>query len=112
MIGNAKKLVESAKFITFDAIDTLYRPRTSIGYSYLSFLEKNNLNTNNVTEQQMQKGFLKAFKDNDAKMPSYGLNQGITDYEWWRNVIKDSYTYSGVDANGNNCLAYNIFNIV
>ncbi|OLY80508.1 Haloacid dehalogenase-like hydrolase domain-containing protein 3 [Smittium mucronatum] len=98
MSSNVDSILKGVDFILFDALDTLYKPKTSIGYSYLAFLEKKNANPQKITEATMESNFLKSFKEVNDKSKSFGFYEGIDDGEWWKRVIRLTYIYSGVEV--------------
>lgn len=90
--------------LTFDALDTLYRPRGSIAAQYLSAAREHKLPLrNDVTVDTVSRAFKIAYEKRNRIQPIYGhkiaLHGGGGNggdarggpAVWWANVIRDSF---------------------
>jgi REG-2-like HAD superfamily hydrolase len=78
--------------ITFDAFSTLIEPSQSVGRWYREVL-------NNACDMKIRlprpalftAAFNKAFADQSAKVPNYGVDAGMSSRDWWFEVVKQTY---------------------
>lgn len=95
-MSNANKI----KLITFDAYNTLFKPRGSLSAQYASIryaLSQRVLNCLfqveeakkygiRVTKDQITTHFGQSYRVQQLKAPFYGINQGMNPKSWWKEV--------------------------
>ncbi|KAI9762101.1 MAG: hypothetical protein M4579_000581 [Chaenotheca gracillima] len=75
--------------ITFDAFGTLFVPRLPIARQYGEVAATYGLS--GFSEQDLQKSFRKAFKEEAKLRPNYGKASGMRAPEWWANIIRATF---------------------
>ncbi|KZO98792.1 HAD hydrolase subfamily IA REG-2-like protein [Calocera viscosa TUFC12733] len=81
------------RLITFDAFDTIVRPRLPIFVSYTQIFHKHNIA---VTQDAVKRAFKPSFKKVEAEFPVYGKAVGMTPWDWWGKVIAGTLEGAGV----------------
>lgn len=87
-------LKESPKLITIDALNVLIQTRAEIGWFFRDVLhEATDYNARLIAPEHFTAAFEKAYKEIDAKMPCFGVRDGITSRNWWKIVTQKTYAY-------------------
>ncbi|KAI7898734.1 HAD-like domain-containing protein [Cokeromyces recurvatus] len=89
MAGRATKI----KLITFDAYNTLFKPKGNLTALYA--LEAS-LNGIYVSKDEINQHFGKLYRRQIEEKPFYGLAQGLTVHTWWEELVYSTYIHAGV----------------
>ncbi|KZT61998.1 HAD-like protein [Calocera cornea HHB12733] len=81
------------RLITFDAFDTIVRPRLPIFVSYTQIFHKHNID---VSQDLVKRAFKPSFKKVEAEFPVYGKDVGMTPHDWWGKVIEGTLEGAGI----------------
>ncbi|ORX54147.1 HAD-superfamily hydrolase [Hesseltinella vesiculosa] len=91
MVGiNATRI----RLITFDAYNTLFKPRGSLSAQYAHEAAKVGLQ---VHPDSVSKGFGQAYRQQLLRAPLYGSQQGMTSEQWWEELVYNTFTEAGVE---------------
>ncbi|CAO3617490.1 unnamed protein product [Mucor hiemalis] len=82
------------KLITFDAYNTLFKPKGSLSAQYVEEASKYGLK---VTREQINTHFGQAYKQQLLKAPFYGLSLGMTPQLWWKELVYSTFIRSGIN---------------
>ncbi|PVV05273.1 hypothetical protein BB560_000210 [Smittium megazygosporum] len=86
---------QKIKAISFDAIGTLVEFRHPPHQVYARFLYENSSFNNELSDDQKFAAFKKSYKKINSLYPCYGWKQRISDDEWWKMVIRDTWLEYG-----------------
>ncbi|EJU04117.1 HAD-like protein [Dacryopinax primogenitus] len=81
------------RLITFDAFDTIVRPRLPIFVSYTQIFKAHNIA---VSQEAVKRAFKPSFRKIEAEYPKYGRDAGLTARNWWGKVIASTLESAGV----------------
>ncbi|PVU94547.1 hypothetical protein BB561_002482 [Smittium simulii] len=85
------------KAITFDATNTLIKFRVPPPKIYLKYVEEHTGFHDELAETLVSTKFIEAFKKYEKKYANYGYKEKMSDHEWWKLVIKDTWLGIGVN---------------
>lgn len=77
-------LKRSNLLLAFDAFGTLYTPKASVFAQYTELGRWHGIDVK--AEDELQKTFKVAYKDESSKHPNYGKADGLGAEKWWANV--------------------------
>ncbi|KAI8583888.1 hypothetical protein K450DRAFT_220439 [Umbelopsis ramanniana AG] len=80
------------RLITFDAYNTVFKPRGGISAQYEMEARKFGIN---VSKEAINKSFRPALKAQVSKYPLYGLSQGLNPKIWWQDVVRSTFIGAG-----------------
>ncbi|KAI8071160.1 HAD-like domain-containing protein [Gilbertella persicaria] len=83
------------RLITFDAYNTLFKPKGSLSAQYVEEASKFGIR---VTREQINQHFGQAYKQQLAKAPFYGLNKGMTAHGWWKQLVYSTFINAGIQS--------------
>jgi FMN phosphatase YigB (HAD superfamily) len=89
MAGRATRI----KLITFDAYNTLFKPRGNLTELYAIEASYHGIQ---VSKDEINKHFGKVYRDQLNAKPFYGLHQGSSVRNWWEELVYSTYIHSGV----------------
>ncbi|CEI99728.1 hypothetical protein RMCBS344292_13809 [Rhizopus microsporus] len=81
------------KLITFDAYNTLFKPRGSLSAQYVEEAARYGIK---VTKNEITDHFGQAYRKQQLKAPFYGIKQGMTPQEWWKELVYATFSSAGV----------------
>lgn len=81
------------RLVTFDAFDTIVRPRLPIFVSYTQIFQKHDIA---VGEEAVKRAFKPSFRKVEAEYPVYGKDAGLTPHDWWGKVIAGTLEGAGI----------------
>ncbi|KAI8368054.1 HAD-like domain-containing protein [Blakeslea trispora] len=81
------------RMITFDAYNTLFKPKGSLSAQYVEEASKFGIR---VTREQINHNFGQAYKQQLIKAPFYGLNKGMTPQSWWKELVYSTFINAGI----------------
>ncbi|CAM0142248.1 unnamed protein product [Umbelopsis sp. WA50703] len=81
------------RLITFDAYNTIFKPKGGISAQYEMEAKKLGIF---VSKEAISKSFRPAMKNQLQKYPLYGLSQGLTPRIWWEQVVRSTFVTAGV----------------
>ncbi|KAI8093444.1 HAD-like domain-containing protein [Halteromyces radiatus] len=81
------------KLITFDAYNTLFRPKGSLSAQYAHEASKVGIQ---VSPESITQHFGKAYRKQLQKSPFYGIGQGMTTEQWWKELVYATFLEAGV----------------
>ncbi|KAI8972268.1 HAD-like domain-containing protein [Pilobolus umbonatus] len=81
------------KLITFDAYNTLFKPKGGLSAQYVEEASKYGIH---VTKENINATFGKAYKAQLKRSPFYGLSAGMTTQQWWKQLVYATFINSGV----------------
>ncbi|KAI8068456.1 HAD-like domain-containing protein [Gongronella butleri] len=87
---NASKI----RLITFDAYNTLFKPRGSLSGQYAHEAAKVGLN---ISPEAVSKHFGIAYREQVLRAPMYGVHQGMASQDWWAELVYNTFAGAGVD---------------
>ncbi|KAI8384720.1 HAD-like domain-containing protein [Radiomyces spectabilis] len=90
------KVATRIKAITFDAHNTLFKPKGSMAWIYVSEASRYGLN---LKEEDILAGFRTAYKDQLKQHTLYGHSTGKTTRSWWEEVVYNTFIHAGVPKN-------------
>lgn len=80
--------MSSIKLVTFDATNTLFKVRGSVGEMYAKTAFNYGIKTN---PNEIDKNFRKAFNQFSVKYPNFGRTVGMPSKQWWSGVVHHSF---------------------
>ncbi|CAO3660185.1 unnamed protein product [Rhizopus stolonifer] len=83
------------KLITFDAYNTLFKPRGSLSAQYVEEAKKYGIR---VTKDQITTHFGKSYRVQQLKAPFYGISQGMSPKSWWKELVYSTFLNAGVHS--------------
>lgn len=89
MIGRATRI----KLITFDAYNTLFKPRGNLTELYALEASVHGIQ---VSKNAINKHFGKLYRDHLEEKPFYGYHQGLSVRTWWEELVYTTYVHAGV----------------
>ena len=91
------------KWITFDATDTLFKIRGSVGQIYVHaanfHMSDANAKKQLLHVETVQREFFDSFKTVSKKWPNFGSNHNISSQSWWHEVVVSTLEQSGYSGN-------------
>ncbi|EPB91148.1 hypothetical protein HMPREF1544_02028 [Mucor circinelloides 1006PhL] len=81
------------KLITFDAYNTLFKPKGSLSAQYVEEAKKFGIR---VTREQINQHFGQAYKKQLTKAPFYGISKGMTPQSWWKELVYSTFISAGI----------------
>jgi hypothetical protein len=97
--------VTRIKLITFDAYNTLFKPRGNLTALYA--LEASNHGVT-VSKDAINQHFGKLYRDQLEQKPFYGYHQGLSVRTWWEELVYSTYVHAGVSKKGTYTINDNI----
>ncbi|ORY99008.1 HAD-like domain-containing protein [Syncephalastrum racemosum] len=82
------------RLITFDAYNTLFKPKGSLSAQYAQEAAKYGVN---VTKAAITQHFGEAYKHQLARAPFYGRNLGMSSRSWWEELVYSTFIRAGVN---------------
>lgn len=82
--GNDKEMGKRNLLICFDAFGTLYTPKRPVAMQYGEVARS--LGLGGFTDEDLNKSFKAAFKNETKLHPNYGRATGMGAERWWTNV--------------------------
>ncbi|CZT16317.1 uncharacterized protein RCC_02159 [Ramularia collo-cygni] len=76
--------------LCFDAFGTLFRPRQPIAQQYGEVARS--LGLANIKNEDVNKSFKAAFKQESKQNPNYGKQNGLNAEKWWSRIIVNTFT--------------------
>lgn len=76
------------RLITFDVTNTIIRVLGNVGQTYSSVA---GMYGNVVDATKLEISFKEVYKNYNKLYPNFGVNNGITPFKWWSNVVIDSF---------------------
>ncbi|KAJ3065856.1 hypothetical protein HDU98_010780 [Podochytrium sp. JEL0797] len=86
------------KLVTFDAFQTLFRPRDSIANLYIAQLKRHCRDAPVPEEAAVSNSFKTTFKQMNAQYPLFGRNLKGGHHAWWERVVNGTFTGAGVNS--------------
>ncbi|KAG1405308.1 hypothetical protein G6F60_003721 [Rhizopus arrhizus] len=83
------------KLITFDAYNTLFKPRGSLSAQYVEEAKKCGIE---VTKEQITSHFGQAYKNQQLNAPFYGISKGMNPRGWWKELVYSTFLNAGVNS--------------
>ncbi|KAH8553086.1 HAD-like domain-containing protein [Umbelopsis sp. PMI_123] len=80
------------RLITFDAYNTVFKPRGGISAQYEMEARKFGIN---VSKEAITRSFRPALNAQISKYPLYGLSQGLNPRTWWKDVVRSTFIGAG-----------------
>lgn len=80
------------RLLTWDVKDTLFRLCRPVGEQYASCARAHGLK---VEAPALQQAFGQVFRAQSHSFPNYGLSQGLTSRQWWRDVVLQTFHLAG-----------------
>lgn len=97
--GNFPK--ESPRIIAIDPFDILIQMRSEPGWFYRDILqEATDYNARLLPPEHYTEAYHMAYKQVQTQYPCFGVRDGITSKDWWRNVSKLTYQYADLTESG------------
>lgn len=93
MAGRATRI----KLITFDAYNTLFKPRGNLTALYSLEASYHGIQ---VSKDEINKHFGRLYRQQLQQKPFYGLHQGLSVRTWWEELVYSTYVHSGVSKDG------------
>ncbi|KAK2490792.1 hypothetical protein MC885_010971 [Smutsia gigantea] len=81
------------RLLTWDVKDTLLRIRHPVGEEYATKARAHGLE---VEADTLKQAFGQAFRAQSHSFPNYGLSHGLTSYQWWLDVVLQTFHLAGV----------------
>ncbi|XP_013418637.1 uncharacterized protein LOC106179520 [Lingula anatina] len=81
------------RLITFDVNKTMIKVRGSPGLQYANIAKACGID---VDVNTLDTAFLGAYKNESIQHPNFGKQQGLSDYQWWSNVVHNSFHVAGI----------------
>ncbi|KAI8337613.1 HAD-like domain-containing protein [Chlamydoabsidia padenii] len=81
------------RLITFDAYNTLFKPKGSLSAQYAHEASKVGFR---LAPDSISKHFGTAYKKQLQRSPFYGTGQGMTSEEWWKELVYDTFLEAGI----------------
>ncbi|KAG2213644.1 hypothetical protein INT46_000819 [Mucor plumbeus] len=81
------------KLITFDAYNTLFKPRGNLTALYALEASHHGIT---VSKDDINKHFGRLYRQQLDQKPFYGLNQGLSVRNWWEELVYTTYVHAGV----------------
>ncbi|KAF7729723.1 Haloacid dehalogenase-like hydrolase domain-containing protein 3 [Apophysomyces ossiformis] len=81
------------RLITFDAYNTLFKPRGGLSAQYAQEAGKLGIR---VSKESISRHFGNAYRKQLGRAPFYGLDRGMTPREWWEELVYDTFRSAGV----------------
>lgn len=94
MAGRATRI----KLITFDAYNTLFKPRGNLTALYSLEASYHGIT---VSKDEINKHFGRLYREQLHQKPFYGYHQGLSVRIWWEELVYSTYVHSGVSKKGN-----------
>mmetsp|Transcript_1810 Transcript_1810/g.2469 ORF Transcript_1810/g.2469 Transcript_1810/m.2469 type:complete len:376 (+) Transcript_1810:132-1259(+) len=86
------KPIQNPALITFDATNTLIRLKAPVGAFYRSTLLKHfRYRVRLPNFEEFNEAFHAALEERMEEQPCYGIGQGVSSFDWWSAVVKESY---------------------
>ncbi|RUS21252.1 HAD-like domain-containing protein [Endogone sp. FLAS-F59071] len=83
----------SVRLVTFDAFNTLFKPRGGLSAQYVA---EAGLRGINVSKTAISASFGKAIRAQTELHPNYGIKNGLTSREWWEQIVRATFLEAGV----------------
>ncbi|CAO0793181.1 unnamed protein product [Mucor circinelloides] len=81
------------KLITFDAYNTLFKPRGNLTALYALEASHHGIT---VSKDEINKHFGRLYRQQLDQKPFYGINQGLSVRNWWEELVYTTYVHAGV----------------
>lgn len=85
------------KLITFDAYNTLFKPRGNLTALYALEASHHGIT---VSKDEINKHFGRLYRQQLDQKPFYGINQGLSVRNWWEELVYTTYVHAGVSKKG------------
>jgi REG-2-like HAD superfamily hydrolase len=86
------------KLITFDAMNTLFELKNSVGREYGKVAAMYGLDTDhNPIHNKISLAFKSQWRLANEEHPNFGRETGLRSYKWWGLVVEKTLTEAGVD---------------
>ncbi|CEP15675.1 hypothetical protein [Parasitella parasitica] len=91
IMANSRRI----KLITFDAYNTLFKPRGSLSAQYVEEAKKFGIR---VTREQINRNFGQEYKKQLERAPFYGISKGMTPRDWWKELVYSTFLSAGIKS--------------
>ena len=86
--------------VSFDAVRTLIKPGGGgVGAQYAAAAEK--LAGWHLDPDALQTSFLEQFKHQRKSFPNYGFDRGMTERQWWTEVVANTFRFAAASRDSN-----------
>jgi len=90
------KPCQNPKLVTFDATNTIIRLKAEVGLFYREAIFKAfKYSVRLPNPQEFTKAFKTAVAAKTEEQPCYGIGQGASSFEWWADVVQETYYIIG-----------------
>ncbi|XP_023676406.2 haloacid dehalogenase-like hydrolase domain-containing protein 3 [Paramormyrops kingsleyae] len=83
----------AVRLVLWDVKDTLLRVRRSVGQQYCEEATRAGLT---LSPAEVDTAFRRAYRQQSALYPNYGIAQGLGGQAWWARVVRDTFLQCGV----------------
>lgn len=93
MAGRATRI----KLITFDAYNTLFKPRGNLTALYALEASYHGIH---VSKEAINQHFGRLYRNQLEEKPFYGRHQGLSVRHWWEELVYSTFIHAGVSKKG------------